>query len=126
MTYLEKSSNLACAASVAVFVFVNEPGTDIEFLMLKPMQCPDSELEAIRTSWAGRGLRSVGVIGLVGATPKCAFKEPLDASVTTSLAGAFVAYLQSLFQESFAAQLQGVEIAELFKLWHMEDPRLEA
>jgi hypothetical protein len=126
MTYLEKSSELACAASVAVFVLINEQGTDMEFLPLKPRQYPNSELEARSARWAGRGLRSVGVIGLVGTSPKCEFKEPLDVNVVTPLAGAFIAYLQSLFQESFAEQLEGFEIQELFRLWKMDDPRLEA
>jgi len=126
MTYLEKSTELACAASVAVMVLANGQNDDIEFLPLQPLRFSDAEMLDLRARWAGRDLRSVGVIGLVGATPKCALKEELDVNVTTSLGGAFLAYIQVLFRDGFAAQLEGVEIAELFKLWHMEDPRLEA
>jgi hypothetical protein len=123
MTYLEKSSELACAASVAVFVLVNEQGTDCEMLPLRPRVCPDSELAALRDRWAGRGLRSVGVIGLVGTAAKCEFKEPLDVNVITALAAAFVAYLQVLLQDSFAEQL---EVQELARLWSLADTRAHA
>jgi hypothetical protein len=126
MTYLEKSTELACAASVAVMVLANGQNDDIEFLPLQPRRFSDAEMLDLRARWAGRDLRSVGVIGLVGATPECAFKEPLGVNVTTSLAGAFLAYLQSLFRDGFAAQLEGFEVQELCRLWSLADTRTDA
>ena len=66
------------------------------------------------------------MIGLRGATPTCALKEPLDPEQVSALARAFLSYLNVLFADSFEAQREGVEIEELRRLWALEGPRMEA
>ena len=125
MTYSEKSTQLALDASVAVLVLTNAQCDDMEFLPLKPRQMTESDAAELLTRWPGRGLRSVGLIGLVGMSPRCALKEPLEPEQVSALAGAFLAYLHVLFCDSFAEQQEGVEIAEMRRLWSLEDPRPE-
>lgn len=67
MTYQEQSAQLAIDASVAVQVLMGTPD-DIEFVPLKPQPADSSMWADIKARWSGRGLRSVGVIGLVGAS----------------------------------------------------------
>jgi len=86
----------------------------------------DADKAELLARWPGRGLRSVGILGLVGTTPRCEFKEPIPLNVVVSLAAAFDAYLVSLFQENFAAQLGELEIAELCRMWSMDDPRMDS
>lgn len=126
LTYAEKSTELISTASVAVWVLINERLGDVELLPLWPRRYSDNEVAELVARWQleGRGLRPVGIMALVGATPCCEFKEPLKAKVVLSLAAAFTAYLQALFQESFTAQLEGFEIEELGRLWSLADPRL--
>jgi hypothetical protein len=124
-TYSERSTQLALDASVAVLVLTNAQCDDLEFLSLKPRQIPESTLLELRTHWAGRGLRSVGIIGLVGTSPRCALKEELEPEQISALAGAFLAYLHVLFAGSFAEQQAGAETAELCRMWSLEDPRPE-
>jgi hypothetical protein len=126
MSYTEKSTQLALDASVAVLVLTNEQCDDLEFVPLKPRLMTAAENAGLLSRWPGRGLRSVGVIGLVGASPRCALKEPLEPEQVSALAGAFLAYLHVLFSDSFEAQREGFEIAELCRLWQMDDPRTEA
>lgn len=119
MTYSERSTKLALDASVAVLALSNPEGTDIEFLSLKPKQMTHSDLAELAARWPGRNLRPIGVIGLVGAAPACAFNEPLEPEQVSALADAFLAYVHVLFCDSFA----DAEIQELYRLWSMEDPR---
>jgi hypothetical protein len=126
MTYSEQSTQLALDASVAVLVLTNAQCDDMEFLPLKPRQMTESEKAELVTRWPGRGLRSVGVIGLVGTAPRCALKEPLEPEQVSALAGAFLAYIHVLFCDSLAEQQEGVEIAELERLYALRaDPRPE-
>jgi hypothetical protein len=117
MTYSEKSTQLALDASIAVLVLTNAQFDDVEFLPLKPRQMTESEKAELVTRWPGRGLCSIGVLGLVGMTPRSAFKEPLEPEQVTALAGAFLAYLHALFSDRFAEQLEGAEIAELERIY---------
>ncbi len=77
MTYTEKSTQLALDASVAVQVLMGTAPGDCEFIPLKPKAADEAMLADLKARWPGRGLRSVGVIGLCGTAPRCAFKEPL-------------------------------------------------
>jgi hypothetical protein len=126
MTYAERSTQLALDASVAVLILLNPECDDVEFVPLKPKGMTESECAALRARWAGRGLRSVGVLGLVGASPRCALKEPLEPEQVSALAGAFLAYIHTLFCDSFAEQLSATETQELGRLWSLEDPRPES
>lgn len=125
MTYSERSTQLALDASIAVLVLTNAQGNDVEFLPLKPRQMSESETAELAVRWPGRGLRSVGVIGLVGTSPFCALKEPLEPEQVSALAGAFLAYLHVLFRDSFAVQQEAAEIAELERLYAQADMRPE-
>lgn len=116
MTYTEQSMQLVCDASVAVLVLTNAQCDDVEFLPLKPRRMTESEVVELFTRWPGRGLRSVGVIGLVGTSPRCALKEPLEPEQVSALAGAFISHLHVLFCDSFAEQQEGAEIQELRRL----------
>jgi hypothetical protein len=124
-TYSERSTQLAVDASVAVLVLLGTAPDDMEFIPLKPkMATEESMLMAeLRARWPGRGLRSVGVIGLCGTSPRCAFKEPLETQQISALAAAFLVYLDVLFRESFAAQTEKAELSELERLFNLPDPR---
>ena len=126
MTYLEKSSQLAVESSIAVMALSNPEYTDLEFLPLKPRQLPEKDHAALKARWPGRGLRSVGVIGLVGAAPRCAFSMPLGPEQVSARVGAFLAYLHALFCDSLAEQQKGDEAAWLEALYSLEDDRTEA
>ena len=120
-TYSEKSTQLALDASVAVLVLCNPSCTDIEMLMVKPHPRAESELAQLERHWHGRNLRSIGIVGLVGTTPKCALKEPLEPEVTSRLADAFLAYLHTLLCDSFAVQME----KELERIWSLPDHRAQ-
>ena len=132
MTYSEKSTQLALDASVAVLVLTNAQCDDMEFLPLKPRQMTESETAELLARWPGRGLRSVGIVGLVGTSPRCALKEPLEMPVVEAIAAAFAVYVHSLLGASVAEQMAAqlgqqqagdfVQFAEA--LWSLEDPRL--
>jgi len=126
MTYSEKSTQLALDSSVAVQVLMGTTPGDCEFIPIKPRTADARMLADIAARWPGRGLRSVGIIGLIGAVPTCELKEPLEPEQVTALAGAFLTYLHGLFSDSFAEQIEGVEIAEMRRLWSLEDPRSDA
>jgi len=125
MTYVEKSTKLACESSVAVMVLMGAPD-DVEFLPVKPRMADANMLDELKARWHGRGLRPVGMMGLCGTSPRCELKEPLEPEQVTALAGAFLAYLHVFFRDSFAEQLEGVEVQELGRLWSLEDPRTDA
>jgi len=99
---------------------------DIEFIPLKPSPANAATLAGIAARWPGRGLRSVGVIGLCGVTPCCALKEPLEPEQVSVLTDAFLAYLHALYCDRIAVHLEQSEIQELQRMWSLNDPRIEA
>ena len=121
-SYSEQSMKLALDSSVAVQVLMGAPD-DVEFIPVKPRAADENWLAELKDRWPGRGLRSVGIIGLVGTSPHCVLKEPLEPEQVTALAGSFLAYLHVLFCDSFAEQQQGAEVQELNRLWSLVDPR---
>jgi hypothetical protein len=124
--YVEESAQLGAEASVAALILSNPECNDVEFLMLKPKRTAACELAELKARWPGRGLRSVGTIGLVGASPRWALKEPLTFEQISALADAFLAYLHVLFCDGFAAQEESAETAELDRLYALQDTRTEA
>lgn len=126
MTYVEKYTQLAADASVAVLVLSNPECDDTEFLMLKPKRPSACELADLKMRWPGRGLESVGIFALVGTSPRWALKEPLSLEQLTALADAFLAYLHALFCDALAGQQESSEVAELERLHALFDPRAEA
>jgi hypothetical protein len=53
-------------------------------------------LADLKSRWPGRGLRSIGIVGLVGLTARAAFKEPLEPKTVDALATAFLVYVAAL------------------------------
>jgi len=106
-----------------VLALSNPECTDLELLQLKPRQMSPGDLAELAARWPGRNLRSVGVIGLIGASPRCVLKEPLEPEQVSALTDAFLAYLHALFCDGFAEQQEVVEIQELRRLWSLPDTR---
>ncbi len=127
MTYSEKSTQLALDASVAVLALSNPECTDLEFLPLKPQSMSQSYAAELRDRWPGRSLRTIGVIGLVGASARVELKEPFaHPEQISALAEAFLVYVRVLLGDNFADAKRDAEIQELSRLWSLRDPRLEA
>jgi hypothetical protein len=125
MTYSEKSQQLALDSSIAVQILMGAPD-DVEFVPLKPRPADDRMLAELKTRWPGRGLRSVGVVGLVGVTPHYALKEPLEPEQVDMLAAAFLTYVRALLtsQEPRTDSVEkGDEVAWLCRLWSLPDTR---
>jgi hypothetical protein len=129
-TYSEKSTQLALDASVAVLVLMGAHD-DVEFIPLKPRMIDENMSAELKARWPGRGLRSVGMLGLCGTSPRCALKEPLEPEQVSALMGAFLAYCHALFcgrfntqQDRFAAQMETADIAELERLYLLPDTRM--
>jgi hypothetical protein len=102
--YEAESVRIAAESSIAMMAFANDDLTDCEFVALKPrMMTPDQEA-AFRDAWAGRGLSVLGVVGLVGATPRCAFKRPLGPAQVDALAAGFLAYIHALIASAFPTE----------------------
>ena len=126
LAYSERATQLACDSSVAVQVLLGTTPGDCEFIPLRPRPADANMLAGIAARWPGRGLRSVGVIGLCGITPCYALKEPLEPEQVSVLTDAFLAYLHALYCHRMAAHLEQAEINELTRVWSLNDPRMEA
>ena len=124
MTYTEKSTQLALDAPVAVLALSSPDCTDLELLPLRPRQMSEREREQLAARWHGRNLRSVGVIGLVGTTPKHALKDTLEPEQVSALIDAFLGYLHALYCGSLATQQATAEIQELERVFALPDTRI--
>jgi len=122
MTYAEKSTQLALDASVAVLVLMGAPN-DVEFVPIKPRAADEAWRAELKARWPGRGLRSVGVIGLCGTSARCALREPIGSDAVEALATAFFEYIRVLLGDDFAAHMAAAEIEELERHYALEDPR---
>lgn len=91
MTYEERSTQLACDASIAVQVLLGAARGDVEFIPLKPQVANAEWLSELKTRWPG--LRSVGIVGLVDGGARCALREALTPEEVNALADAFLAYV---------------------------------
>ena len=127
MTYTEKANQVATESSVAVLMLSNPEASDIEILPLKPREMPQCELEALAARWGGRNLRSIGVVGLVGAATQYAFRQPLEPEIVSRLADAFCAYIQTFLFSGFAEPQEqtGDFVQFANRLWSLQDPRLD-
>jgi hypothetical protein len=119
-TYIERSHQLAADASVAVLVLMGAPN-DVEFIPMKPRAADDQMLAELKSRWPGRGLRHIGVVGLVGAAPRCVFKEPIEPEQVDALAEAFLAYLRVLSSPYSPPVDDSVEFCE--RLFRLPDTR---
>ncbi len=124
MTYQEQSEQLVSEASIAAFVLMGANPQDVEFVPLKPRMADRQMLEDLKARWPGRGLHTVGVMGLCGASPRCAFKT--EAQITPqqmdALAAAWGVYCCMTIVQGFAAQRESAEIAELYRIYNYADP----
>ena len=116
MTYTEKSQQLALDASIAVLALLGTTPGDCELIPLKPRAADKTMLADIAARWPGRGLRSVGIMGLCSAGPQCVLKEPLESHQISALTYAFLAYVNVVGPEAG-------EIAELERMYALPDPR---
>jgi hypothetical protein len=131
MTYSEKANQLALDSSVAVLVLMGAPD-DVEFVPLKPRAADERMLAELKAQWPGRGLRSVGVVGLVGITPRYALKGSLAPEQVDVLVAAFLTYIRVLFGSPFVGpphtedspEQKGDEIDWLEQLYCLADTRL--
>ena len=113
-TYLERATDVACESSVAVTVLLSADNSSVEFWPLKP------EAERALTSpeeFTARKLRSVGVVGLCGLSPRMALKEPLAQSVVDRIALAFQEHVNIVLYERFEEFTAAAEVAELQRVY---------
>jgi len=128
MTYSEKSNQVTLDSSIAVLVLMGAPD-DLEFIPLKPRAADENALAELKTRWPGRGLRSIGVVGLVGMTPQIALKEPLTTQQEDCLAASFLAYVRCLLTPApipvsrVDEHQKGDEVEWLCRLWSLPDTR---
>jgi hypothetical protein len=127
--YIERATNVGLESQIAVYVLLSRDNSDIEFVPLRPHVAPP---EAITTKeeFIHRQLRSVGVVGLNGVTPLCAFKEPLEPCVVNCIAAAFMEYTRVLIAGNLQAQMEdeierrkGDSVAWCERLFLLEDSR---
>jgi hypothetical protein len=125
--YEERSRQIVLDSSIAVMVLLNADNTDMEMWPLQPRIATAAELTSPE-EFKARKLRTVGVAGLCGTTPLCAFKEPLEPTVVGAVATAFAVYIRSLIGDSIAAQLEeqkkGDEVTWLEQLHCLPDTRM--
>jgi hypothetical protein len=119
-TYAGRSETVILEAHVAVMVLANEDCTDVELVSLKP-RYDESAFEELRGRWGGRGLRSIGVLGMKGTAPLFAFKVPVGPDKVNALASAFIVWVDRLLFETFTEQMT---VAELHRLTTLPDNRL--
>lgn len=118
-TYMERATQVACDSQIAVQVLLSLGNDDIAFVPLKPV----SGEYLTREEFTVRQFRSVGIVGLRGLESCSAFKEPLDPPVVDAIAAAFLEYVRVLLGQSFAAQVEAAEVAELERLYLLPSVR---
>lgn len=109
LTYRERSERVAIDSSIAVMVLMNPCGTDIEFWPIRPIPAVSTAPE----EFVRRHLRIVGVVGLCGLKPLCAFRKPLEPRVTDGIAQAFLEYVRVLIEPDDNARLDRLYVEEL-------------
>lgn len=118
--YIERAARVAAGSSVAVEILLSAENDDIEIVMLRPQAAS----YVSREEFIARRLRPVGVCGLQGLRPVCAFREPLDPSTVDAIAGAFLTYVRSLMQAATPANAYTDDsTAWCERLYALEDPR---
>lgn len=113
-SYSDVAAQLAVDASVAVMALSNpDDSTDWELMPLKPRTMTEREEADLAARWPGRNLRTVGVVALVGATPKFALKVPLTPAQTSALADAFLEHVHGVFCDALFANQE----TDLRQMW---------
>ena len=121
-TYDALSTQVALDSTVSAMVLLNPDNSEIEFWPVAPALTDEAKFAPVE-GFSARKLRSVGVVGLCGPEARCAFKEPLEASMVTAIHASFFDYLRALFGTSFGELSRDAEIHELDRLMSLPDVR---
>jgi hypothetical protein len=114
----DKYEQIAFESQLSVCVLANADVTDIELLNVKLAPLPE---EMVR-DFTGRGLRFLGVIGVIQGVVTTALTEPLDLVRIGALSAAFVRYCEVLLDVDVDVQPNDfVRFAEA--LWRLPDTR---
>ena len=121
--FSERASQIACESDIAVQVLLSTGNDDIELVPLKPRAFPGGYITP--SEFTSRRLRSVGVVGVDagGFSSACAFKEDLPDFLVARIAEAFGEYARVLLGDNLPPQTEAEQIAELERIFRLEDPR---
>jgi hypothetical protein len=134
----EQYADLACASAIAVHAFANRDCTEVELLRLRPCPLSQSDLAKLESRWNGRGLRAVGVLGLVDGTPKTMLSVLLAPDEFSRLMAEFRFFVSSFIDIAFDVleervihqglfaereQIATAEVTELEHMLSLVDPR---
>lgn len=118
-----RAADVTRQSAIAVQVLLSHDNNDMEFLLLRPVPVHLSARFS-EEEFTARQLRFVGIVGLSGLNAKCAFEEPLDERVVSTIASAFIEYTRALLtQSSFGDYLAQAEVTELERLYALPDTR---
>lgn len=120
---MDKFEALAAESSIAVAILGNADVTDVELLPVCPNPISENVHE-LSAKWAHRGLRFIGVAGLVAGRPRWALATPLDEVRAEALGAAFATYCETLLPGHVAEQRKGDEVEWLRRLWSLPDMRV--
>lgn len=117
--FIERARKVVTESALAVHVLLSSDNADVQLLALRPVS--ESLPEELTTGkW-----RSVGVLGLQGLKPLCAFDEPLPPNVVNGIVAAFLEYARVLLGGQFAEHVAAAESAELARMYSLPDLRQE-
>jgi hypothetical protein len=121
---MDKFETLAAEASIAAAILANANVTDIELLPIRPRSLTDGRIHDLARLWAFRGLRFIGVAGIVNDMPYTALALRLDPERISALSEAFAAYSKTVLSgENETPRAIGDEVEWLRKLWSLTDAR---
>lgn len=122
---MDKFETLVAEASIAAAILANADVTDIELLPVQPRSYPPEKVQELARLWASRGLRFIGIVGMVDGQPRSMFTVPLDDLRISALSQAFLAYLGVMLKDELETrQSVGDEVDWLRSLWSLPDTRL--
>jgi hypothetical protein len=110
MRQYDKFEQLALDAQLSVVILGNPETSDFEMVSVAPGPLPDER------NIRARGMRFVGVVGLVHGVPRSALDEPLDAATTSALAQAYLRFIEHEANKE-------LETAVLGRMYQLSDPR---
>jgi len=120
---MDKFEALAAESSIAVAILGNADVTDVELLPVCPNPISDNAHE-LSAKWVHRGLRFIGVAGLIAGRPHWALAVPLDERRAEALVQAFALHCETLLQSHVEEQRKGDEVEWLRRLWSLPDMRM--
>jgi hypothetical protein len=106
-----------------VQVILGTAPDDVALIPCAPHDAPAAMWQELLARGPGRGLRTVGFAGLIGAEPCLVLDEPLNAAQVASIATAFGSYIggrikQALTPDSFASEIERAQ-GEALEREHM-------